>query len=158
MRLIDADQLLDFIRFDERVIAPEEHTAQDIVMMIQTAPTSAPPPNDPLTLEELRELGEDWVWIKFLMPAYGMETGYYIKKPQFSDADKFCCGYPAPNLVTGELKYAGYGIYWLAYRRRPEENCPPRPPGKSTCCGGLGGWNEKRILCMCGQCSRPLCR
>ena len=44
MRLIDADRLLDFIKFDERVIAPEEHTARDIVMMIQTAPTVAPAP------------------------------------------------------------------------------------------------------------------
>lgn len=46
MRPIDADRLLDFIKFDEKVIAPEEHTAEDIVMMIQTAPTIAPLPND----------------------------------------------------------------------------------------------------------------
>lgn len=56
MRPIDADWLLDFIKFDERVIAPEEHEAEDIVMMIQTAPTITPPPNDPLTMEELREM------------------------------------------------------------------------------------------------------
>lgn len=62
MRLIDAEQLLDFVRFDERVIAPEEHTAQDIVMMIQTAPTITLPPNDPLTLEKLREMAGEPVW------------------------------------------------------------------------------------------------
>lgn len=55
--LIDRAQLLEFIEFDRKVIAPEEHTAQDIVMMIQTAPTIAPPPNDPLTLEQMREMG-----------------------------------------------------------------------------------------------------
>lgn len=39
MRLIDADQLLDFIKFDEELIAPEERTTEDIVMMIKCAPT-----------------------------------------------------------------------------------------------------------------------
>lgn len=62
MDQIDRGQLLDFIKFDEKVIAPEEHTAQDIVMMIQTAPTIAPPSNDPLTLEELREMDGEPVW------------------------------------------------------------------------------------------------
>lgn len=57
MRLIDADRLLDFIKFDKKVIAPEEHTAEDIVMMIQTAPTVAPPPNAPLTMEEPKHGG-----------------------------------------------------------------------------------------------------
>lgn len=79
-------------------------------------------PNEPLTLEELREMGEDWVWIKFLMPVYGMESGYYLKKSPFSDSDKFSCGYSAPKLVVGDLPYGGYGAVWLAYRRRPEEN------------------------------------
>ena len=38
MRLIDADALLAFERFDYEVTG-EEHTAKDILMMIKTAPT-----------------------------------------------------------------------------------------------------------------------
>ena len=78
-------------------------------------------PDDPLTLEELRDLGAEWVWIKFLEPVYRMESGYYQKAPQFSDADTFCIGYSKPSLVVGNLPYSGYGYIWLAYRRRPEE-------------------------------------
>lgn len=41
MRLIDADAVLNFERFDLEVTG-EEHTANDILMMIQTAPTMDP--------------------------------------------------------------------------------------------------------------------
>lgn len=41
MRLIDADAVLNFERFDLEVTG-EEHTANDILMMIQTAPTIGP--------------------------------------------------------------------------------------------------------------------
>ncbi|MCI8397927.1 MAG: hypothetical protein HFF90_00785 [Oscillibacter sp.] len=78
-------------------------------------------PDDPLTLEELRDLGAEWVWIKFLEPVYRMESGYYQKAPQFSDADTFYIGYSKPSLVVGNLPYSGYGYIWLAYRRKPEE-------------------------------------
>lgn len=37
-RHIDADRLLSFIQHDLEIISPCEHTADDIVMMIQTAP------------------------------------------------------------------------------------------------------------------------
>lgn len=80
------------------------------------------PPNDPLTLEELRELGDDWVWIKLLVPLYRMETGYYVKHKKFSSEDRLCCGYP--DIVMRDLSYAGYGCDWLAYRRKPEEGTP----------------------------------
>lgn len=62
MRMIDADQLLDFIKFYGRVVAPEDHIVRDIVMLIQTAPTIAQPPNDPLTPEQLREMDGEPVW------------------------------------------------------------------------------------------------
>lgn len=76
-------------------------------------------PNAPLTLDELREMGNDWMWIKLLVPIYRMETGYYLKNTRFSDTDKFFCGYP--DIVVRELPYSGYGNIWLAYRRKPEE-------------------------------------
>ena len=87
--------------------------------LVQDQPTIAPPPNDPLTLEELREMGKDWVWIELLVPHCRIEAGYYLKKTQFSDTDKFCCGYP--GVVVRDLPYSLYGDTWTAYRRKPGE-------------------------------------
>lgn len=105
MRPIDADQLLDFIRFDERVIAPEEHTAQDIVMMIQTAPTIAPPPNDPLTLDELREMDGEPIWICDPDGSNGMWA--------LVDFEYELCRTAKGGLAIFDI----YGKTWLAYRR-----------------------------------------
>ena len=95
----------------------DEHAAR----VYENAGVDAPLHNAPLTLEELRELKTEGVWIKFLEPVYRMESGYYQKAPQFSDADTFYIGYSKPSLVVGNLPYSGYGYIWLAYRRRPEE-------------------------------------
>lgn len=76
------------------------------------------PPNDPLTLEELRELGKDWVWIASLIPNYVVVTGYYVKYPDFY-SDGILIGYPGH--MSRYLEYAQYGRTWLAYRRKPEE-------------------------------------
>ena len=109
-----------------RRLAGDLLEAIEVIRQLRTK--AVPPPNEPLTLEELREMGEDWVWIKFLMPVYGMESGYYLKKSPLSDSDKFSCGYSAPKLVVGDLPYGGYGAVWLAYRRRPEEPQPEAAP------------------------------
>jgi len=74
--------------------------------------------NPPLTTEELRELGKDWVWIKLLVPHYGMDTGYYIKHETDPARDDFQCGYP--HIWVRGLPYRLYGDNWLAYRRKPE--------------------------------------
>lgn len=111
MRPIDADQLLDFIRFDERVIAPEEHTAQDIVMMIKTAPTITPPSNDPLTLEQLREMEGEPVWVEhcnggeWVIVEWNIHDEIASAQQARLDADNYdsdCLG------------------WWLAYCRKPE--------------------------------------
>ncbi len=109
MRPIDADQLLDFIKFDEQVIAPEEHTAEDIVMMIHTAPTIAQPLNDPLTLEELREMDGEPVWITKMDGSGGVWM--------LVDAEYELC-----REGHGEMAvFENCGKTWLAYRRKPEE-------------------------------------
>lgn len=54
MRTINADALLDFIEKDARVIAPEEHTAKDIIMMIKTAPTINAIPFDSGYIKQIR--------------------------------------------------------------------------------------------------------
>ena len=59
MRLIDADALnvRSYCRwFDD----PDD--VRVVERMIREAPTITPPPNDPLTLEQLRELDGEPVW------------------------------------------------------------------------------------------------
>lgn len=109
MRPIDADQLIDFIKFDERVIAPEEHTAEDIVMMIKTAPTIAPPPNAPLTISELREMDGEPVWV---VQVNGELRPFWmlVDAEDESVASRLYCA-----------TFEDYGTEWLAYRRKPEE-------------------------------------
>lgn len=104
MRLIDADWLLSFIRLDEKVIAPEQHTAQDIIMMVQAAPTIEPPPNDPMTLEELREMGGEPYW------HVGLQKGSV--PPHWNILEPF---------AAKHIENFCYGKNWLAYRRKPTE-------------------------------------
>lgn len=112
MRLIDADQLLNFIRFDEQVIAPEEHTAQDIVMMIQTAPTISPPPNAPLTLSELREMDGKAVYVTGLFTdCSGKRHGAWA----LVDVKQKMCRVHGGGLAIFE----NHEKSWLAYRRKP---------------------------------------
>lgn len=59
--------------------------------------TGKEPPNDPLTLEELREMDGEPVWVANLS----------AKKK-----DGFCNEWA---LIEN------YGDYWLAYRRKPEK-------------------------------------
>ena len=112
MRLIDADQLLSFIKLDERAIAPEEHTAQDIVMMIQTAPTIVQTnANGSLTLEELRQMDGEPVWIVPMCGSGGFCTWMLV------DAEYELC-----REAHGEMAvFENFGKTWLAYRRKPEE-------------------------------------
>lgn len=111
MRLIDADQLLSFIKLDERVIAPEEHTAQDIVMMIQTAPTIVQTDtNVSLTLEELRQMDGEPVWVDF--PKCQEASGWML-----ISVNRHC----VYNGFLGDCDFENCGKNWLAYRRKPEE-------------------------------------
>lgn len=103
----------------ERLAGIDPGTAQEVGQVQEMWNRRAEPPNDPLTLEELQKMGNDWVWIKLLAPLYGMESGYYIKHLRFSGMDTFSYGYP--NIELRDLPYSLYGEDWLAYRRKPEE-------------------------------------
>ena len=123
MRLIDATSLEKILNLRREQCSNDYGSLAGAVAgclkLVQVQPTIAPPPNDPLTLEELQEMGNDWVWIKLLVPFYRMESGYYIKHEKFSNEDSLCCGYP--DIVVRNLSYNSYGGDWLAYRRKPEE-------------------------------------
>ena len=71
-----------------------------------------PPPNTPLTLEELRKMGKEWVWIvdldktpppiaRYVQLVYRTERGFRTRHSY--------------------LSAEAYGKTWLAYRRKPEE-------------------------------------
>lgn len=83
-----------------------------------------PPPNGPLTLEELREMGLfEWLWVEVIHPTKSqllrkVESAYYQVFEDYTDGDAICCGWPG---LIHDFAYEDYGKTWLAYRRRPEE-------------------------------------
>ena len=80
-----------------------------------------------LTLKQLREMGEEWVWIKLRDQRYGITSGYYLKRAQFSgvnaafasEGGNFPIGYP--DVMVRWLPYDLYMRAWAAYSRKPEE-------------------------------------
>ena len=98
------------------------HQAAQIIDMLISAlegDTTLPPPNEPLTLEELREMDGEPVWCKWLLPEdraieqgkwfiviSGDKAGLEIKRPA-----EYGCHF---------CKIDDYGKTWLAYRRPPE--------------------------------------
>lgn len=83
-----------------------------------------PTPNDPLTLEELREMGLfEWLWVEVIHPTKSqllreVESAYYQVFEDYTDGDAICCGWPG---LIHDFAYEDYGKNWLAYRRKPEE-------------------------------------
>ena len=71
-----------------------------------------PPPNDPLTLEELREMDGEPVWVVPLNDFDILPANYLVNAyAEQIVVDKF----------GAYLDFEDYGKTWLAYRRRPEE-------------------------------------
>jgi len=79
---------------------------------IAYAKTIFPPPNDPLTLEELREMDGEPVWITKMDGSGGVWM--------LVDAEYELC-----REAHGEMAvFENCGKTWLAYRRRPAESAP----------------------------------
>ena len=93
------------------VAKAENKMIWEMIRAIEEAPTLTPP-NEPLTLEELREMDEEPVWIQNLEePAKSQWRLLYW------DREKY--------LVLQGISVRGYlleeyGESWLAYRRPPE--------------------------------------
>jgi hypothetical protein len=122
----DIDPYWNMFRVQELPQAPEwdGHTPAQAIERI--GKLIAQPENEPLTLEELRQMdGEPlkhWVWIEILLPEtwpYEMDSGYYRNILDHTGGEAFCCGYPGWS--TG-LPYDDYGKTWLAYRAKPERS------------------------------------
>lgn len=107
MRAIDADRLLRILDINFG------HTGGADVMrqLIDAQPTLAPP-NEPLTLEQLREMEGQPVWVKCL------KSNKYINPPvRWRILEKSIMG--TFGVWDGEncLSERDYGTDWLAYRR-----------------------------------------
>ena len=146
MRLIDADAL-------HKKISewPESVMYKDWVQSaIANAPTIDPQPNDPLTLDELREMVDEAVYIVELhvegkkamivdetayeiVHEYGpsrLVYGYYDIGRYAVIMDVHASAYYKGEkkegvnfweIGVGPLIYENYGRTWLAYHRKPEE-------------------------------------
>lgn len=86
--------------------------------LILGAPAITPPPNDPLTLGELREMDGEKIFVHYIDGLYTDEDGAYFGK--FEQLVRECNG----KLTACELPLEYYGKTWLAYRRKPEEAAP----------------------------------
>ena len=115
MRLIDADNLRG--RVCEIFLCAEPGSAEErrlalVLGLIDSEHTITPPPNDPLTLEELREMDGEPVWVVPLNDFEILPANYLVNAyAEQIVVDKF----------GAYLDFEDYGKTWLAYRRRPEE-------------------------------------
>lgn len=80
------------------------------------------PPNDPLTLEELREMAGEPVFVSVSRNwrDSGISDGWRLVRFHKSDDRVRCCIYDTHSGVNFCAEQ-DYGISWWAYRRRPEE-------------------------------------
>lgn len=112
MRLIDADKLFDFLteQLDKEtgMYSKGRNTGLNIARSAlhdkTITPTIEPPPNAPLTLEELRKMEGQPYWHVGMLrdsepPHWEILSDYVAEDPQ----------------------YHCYGSTWVAYRRKPEE-------------------------------------
>lgn len=80
--------------------------------LVQAQPTIAPPPNDPLTLEQLREMDGEPVWV-----VRGEGEGRWA-------LIRFVNNYGVGTHGCGFLGFEDWQVDWWAYRRKPEELAP----------------------------------
>lgn len=123
MRLIDAEPIEKYIENGLNCKDPKKgfgHDAIDILTEIHCAPTICQTPNDPLTLEELREMDGEPVWVQSPgVPEYGSWRIVAGVDTEDGELTLFC---------HGDFNCRDYGKAWLAYRRKPEEATPKATP------------------------------
>lgn len=114
MRPIDAEKLEEILRSRCAQCSDDYGSIAGAVSgclkLVQSQPTIVPPPNPPLTLEELREMDGEPVWVTSVNNGRGrswtlVDTKYEICR----------------EVHGGLAVFENYGKTWLAYRRKPEE-------------------------------------
>ena len=110
MRMIDADELKNQIRHMPRTINPDLVQYSLVKAIIENMPTLTPP-NEPLTIEELREMDGEPVYVHNLFPAkrkFEWQWALVCKERGNAEA------------TTYTYRFLDYGKTWIAYRRPPE--------------------------------------
>jgi len=126
-RMIDADALLEHIKdlptwwadgggvYGQAMKYPEGmFDAEDVVASIENAPTLTQP-NEPLTLEQLREMNGEPVWGKSLITDKPGEW-FILRVVEMSKTWFIACAGAEQGFGDKDT----YGKTWLAYRRPPE--------------------------------------
>lgn len=111
-RAIDANELMVEIQVCSWDSDQDRERAEDLVLGMPTLT----PPNEALTLEELREMDGE--------PVYVVPANEYSELGKWcvisiGDSDDYSCAL-VPGVEYWSWKFEGYGEQWLAYRRPPE--------------------------------------
>ena len=118
MRLIDGDELLRIEKLLDADEIRKSKTASwlldQVLHDIQAMPTLTPP-NEPLTLNKLREMDGEPVWVKCLKPSQYADPPVRWRILEKSITGNF-------GVWNGDcaLIERTYGVDWLAYRRPTE--------------------------------------
>lgn len=118
MRLIDAEPLEEILLL-RRVQCSNDYGSiagaiNGCLKLVQLQPSLAPPPNDPLTMKELREMDGEPVWVESCRNA---KRGKYVVLGEYCQ-ELHCLGVSGGGLLDCTVMGKG----WLAYRRRPGES------------------------------------
>ena len=127
VRPIDAVQVVNDINLHHRPIPVSEfdfgfnYGLNQAMWEIANAPTLTPP-NEPLTLEELREMDGHPVWVKRLKGLSVCDTDWAVVEFRLEPDvkhDKIRVWWPGSEEEDTPSE-DDYGKTWLAYRRPPE--------------------------------------
>lgn len=111
-RAIDASELMAEIQACSWDSEQDKERAEDLVLGMPTLT----PPNEVLTIERLREMDGE--------PVYVVPANEYSELGKWcvisiGDSDDYSCAL-VPGVEYWSWKFEGYGEQWLAYRRPPE--------------------------------------
>lgn len=111
MRLIDADEAKKL----EQMLTLKPSEKALFRLMLDRMPTYEPP-NPPLTLDELRKMDGEPVWV---CNPKDIQQGHWalVRNDPLDVPEYNYCAYA----VGISWSFSDYGKTWLAYRRKPEE-------------------------------------
>ena len=113
MKLIDVEPIIKNLSVMKTQLGYDAIEIDGMIKALREAEevTAAQQPNDPLTLEELREMDGEPVWIIPMRGSGGFRTWMLV------DAEYELC-----REAHGEMAvFENCGKTWLAYRRKPGE-------------------------------------
>lgn len=111
MRLIDAEPIIKNLSAMKTQMGYDAIDIDGMIKALREAEgvTNSDSPNGPLTLEELRDMEGEPVWVEHY------NGGEWITV-HWDYSDKITTAYKAC------LRQQNYGKTWIAYRRKPEED------------------------------------